>query len=121
MGILGAGACFARVLCPICVTAIYSTHGPMATFAFMTGMMSLVLILLLTSYRRLIPYRYEDVQEPIPYLITWIGIVREKWDWNESLNKWIVIFNSIFVRWIVSIKAQMIDNRSFNQRRVFSV
>lgn len=70
MGILGAGACFARVLCPICVTNIYSVYGPTATFAFMTGVMVLVLMLLLISYRRLVPYKYDDIEESIPYLIT---------------------------------------------------
>lgn len=70
MGILGAGACFARVLCPICVTNIYSAYGPMATFSFMTGVMIIVLMLLLICYRRLVPYRYEEIEEPIPYIIT---------------------------------------------------
>ncbi|EFX78855.1 hypothetical protein DAPPUDRAFT_53149 [Daphnia pulex] len=70
MGILAAGACFARVLCPICVTNIYSAFGPLAAFAFMTGIMVLVLMLLLIYYRHLVPYRYEDIEEPIPFLIT---------------------------------------------------
>ena len=70
MGILAAGACFARVLCPICVTNIYSAFCPLAAFAFMTGIMVLVLMLLLIYYRHLVPYRYEDIEEPIPFLIT---------------------------------------------------
>ncbi|XP_057380716.1 major facilitator superfamily domain-containing protein 8-like [Daphnia carinata] len=70
MGILGAGACFARVLCPICVTNIYSAYGPMATFAFMTGVMIIVLMLLLINYRHLVPYRYENIEESVPYLIS---------------------------------------------------
>ncbi|KAK4005975.1 hypothetical protein OUZ56_011106 [Daphnia magna] len=70
MGILAAGACFARVLCPICVTNIYSVYGPLATFAFMTGVMVLVLMLLVIYYRHLVPYRYENIEESVPYLIT---------------------------------------------------
>jgi len=60
MGILQAGACFARVLCPICVTNIYATLGTWATFGFMTGVMVIILILFVVFYSRLIPYQYED-------------------------------------------------------------
>jgi hypothetical protein len=42
----------------------------LAAFAFMTGIMVLVLMLLLIYYRHLVPYRYEDIEEPIPFLIT---------------------------------------------------
>ena len=60
MGILQAGACFARVLCPICVTNIYATLGTWATFGFMTGVMVIILIIFVAFYSRLIPYQYED-------------------------------------------------------------
>lgn len=67
MGILQAGACFARVLCPICVTNIYATLGTWATFGFMTGVMVVILIIFVAFYSRLIPYQYEDTAPSVRY------------------------------------------------------
>lgn len=63
MGLLGAAACAARVLCPICVTNLYSAYGTWAAFGFMTGVMSLILISMIVFYKRLVPYTY-DQNEP---------------------------------------------------------
>lgn len=59
MGILGAGACAARVLCPICVTNLYAAFGTWAAFGFMTGVMIVVLIIFFIFYRKLVPYKYD--------------------------------------------------------------
>ena len=61
MGILAVGSCLARVLCPICVTGIYSAFGTSATFGFMIGLMVIVIILTLSFYRRLVPYNYHSL------------------------------------------------------------
>lgn len=37
----------------------------------MSGVMILVLVVFLMNFKRLIPYQYEDVEEPVPYLIPW--------------------------------------------------
>lgn len=60
MGILGAGACLARVLCPICVTNLYSAYGTWYAFGFMTIVMAVVLIIFFIFYKRLVPYKYDD-------------------------------------------------------------
>ena len=60
MGILQAGACFARVLCPICVTNIYATLGTWATFGFMTGVLVVILIIFFAFYSRFISCQYEE-------------------------------------------------------------
>ena len=64
MGILQAGACFARVLCPLCVTNIYATLGTWAAFGFMTGVMVIILTIFVIFYNRLIPYQYDDSAPP---------------------------------------------------------
>lgn len=62
MGILAVGSCLARVLCPICVTGIYSAFGTWTTFGFVAGIMVLILILVVASYRRLVPYSYNTLK-----------------------------------------------------------
>lgn len=76
MGLMGAGACVTRVLCPICVTAIYPVYGPWATFGFMCALMIATLFLLLVNYKRLLPYSYEekvaaheDESNLVPYVL----------------------------------------------------
>ena len=63
MGMLGAGACLARILCPLCVTGIYSTAGTWATFGFMTGLMVVIIGIVVIFFKKLVPYRYEDAAE----------------------------------------------------------
>ena len=63
MGILAAGACLARTLCPICVSTIYASYGTWATFGFMACVMTCILVMTLTFHRRLVPYKYETVEE----------------------------------------------------------
>lgn len=63
MGILAAGACLARILCPLCVTSIYAKTGTWATFGFMTGLMGLILAMFFIFFRKLVPYQYEDSVE----------------------------------------------------------
>ncbi|EFX78858.1 hypothetical protein DAPPUDRAFT_305114 [Daphnia pulex] len=60
MGILGAGACLARVLCPISVTNLYSTYGTWYAFGFMTLVMAVVLVIFLVFYKHLVPYKYDE-------------------------------------------------------------
>lgn len=57
-GLLGAGTAVARILCPLCVTSLYAAWGMLATCAFMTTVMSIVLVIFATSYGRLVPYRH---------------------------------------------------------------
>jgi ceroid-lipofuscinosis MFS transporter 7 len=60
MGILGAGACLARVLCPISVTNLYSAYGTWYAFGFMTLVMAVVLVIFLIFYKHLVPYKYDE-------------------------------------------------------------
>ncbi len=57
---LAAGACVARILCPLCVTSIYSKAGTWATFGFMTGLMGFILLLFFAFYQALVPFNYDD-------------------------------------------------------------
>ena len=63
MGVLAAGGCLVRFLCPICVARIYDASGTRATFGFMASLMACGLLLIVLFYKRLIPYQQSAHQE----------------------------------------------------------
>jgi len=67
MGALTAGGCVSRTVSPILVSLLYQQYGPRPTFGFMFGISLSIIVLILCTYRRLIPYQYETKPEPNKY------------------------------------------------------
>lgn len=62
---LGAGSAIARILCPICVTNLYTSFGTGPTFGFLNAVLAATVLLYIVFYKRLVPYRY-DLPTAIP-------------------------------------------------------
>jgi ceroid-lipofuscinosis MFS transporter 7 len=62
MGILTATGCCARVVGPIFITYVYNASGLYLTFGLVEILMVISLVLVLVTYRKLVPLKVEGLE-----------------------------------------------------------
>ena len=63
MGILSAFGGFSRVVGPLMVSYIYTNYGTYLTFGVMAGIQGIGLILTLSMYKRLVPFKIIETRQ----------------------------------------------------------